>query len=511
MPLVERTTLLEQSQRILAALSQRREVTREATFDFRRGQSLLDPYSILPNQVEKANNLIIWRDGRLRRRKGFTRWGSNQIGAPSAVTSLFQFIKADATKFFLASAANGSVWKDAGSGGAWTSVVTGLTAAAGADWRPSWRTFANLAVMVDGENAVQKYNGTTWAALGGVNADTNLATVVEPYQGRLWLGAEPGNGSRVRYSDVSNGESYPANNFLDISINDGEDITASLMVQNTLFYSKRSRLFVVLGDSPTTYGWLPRSRPGFVARDSIQVIEGGALGLSDDGVYHFDTLTMRKVSWELDPLFDRSSPGLNLARLKYAQARYYPTLRQYHLLVSSVGSSVHNRLYIGHVDLMWEDENGRRHLPFTESTTFSQNTLGLILGADNTYELFSGDSAGKAYRQDDGTTDDGAAIPWDLWTRQMGWGDVTRLKMLEYADMILDDISSGSMTVTPRMDFGLISGSAITVNLDGGNDPHQKTISLPGQAQLLQLRMNGSTDFGIRGCSSSARLTTGKL
>lgn len=508
MPLLTRARFAEQAQRIGEAMTRRTPPVSEPMMGFKKGLNLWEPYSIEPDQFRRGDNLVLWRDGRLRRRLGYTQWGLNALGAPSSVTALHQFITAAGVKYFLASTANGSVYKDAGAGGTWTTVKTGLTGAA--DVHPKFRTFANQVVMVDKNNAPQTFDGTTWSALGGVNADTNLATVIEAYQGRLWIGAEPSTGSRIRFSAVSNPASYATNDFLDISINDGEDIQALMIVQNQLFVAKRTRLFVVMGDSSTTYGWFRRTKPGVIAPDSIQVIDNIAYFLSDDGVYSFDGVRARKVSWELDPLFEQTSPGVNLSRLQYAQSAYFPMLRQYWLLVSSAGSSTLDTVYVGHMGFMYQTEDEHIHIPFTKFPSFAMNALGVILDANGIYRLYSGDASGKVWQQDDGSLDDATAITWTLETRELSFGDIDHLKLPQYADLLLDDIASGTMTVNPLIDFSAITPTGITVNLDGGTDPHNRTISLPEQAQMMRLQMTGSTGFGIRGIIPYARASKGR-
>lgn len=495
-----RQTIEALSSRVSTAMTQRTPVSMEALMDFRGGVSLLDPFSVAPNQLRRADNVILSRDGRLKRRSGYTQWGTNFFG--TAVTSLAQFNRADGTTFFLMSNANGSTYRDGGVGGPWVGLAGGM--ATGADTHPLWRTYANLAIMAGPGNAPQKYDGTIWGTLLGVNADTSPASVIETHHGRLWLG----KGSRVRFSDTSNAESFPTNNFLDISINDGEDLQAALRVQNQLFFAKRTSLFALLGDSPLTYGWVSRTRPGVIAPNSVQIIDNLAYFLSDDGLYLFDGVRARKVSWALDPLFEQASPGVNLSRLQYAQSVYYPILHQYWLLVSSPGVSTLDTVYVGHVGFLHQDETGRVHLPFTKFP-LAMNALGLIQQA-GVFRLVSGDGAGYVYRQDDGLTDNGAAIAWAVETQDLLFTDADHLKLPQYADLILDKVLGGSMTVTLLFDFGLSQSNAVTVTLDGSSNPHYQTISVPGQAQAMRFLLNGTTAMGLRGLITSARVSKGR-
>jgi len=508
MPLTTAARYRELELRAVRALGDRTPVIAESIMDFRGGLSLLEPYSLSPNQVRRADNLMIWRDGRVRRRRGSSQWGTNALGAPSSVTRLWTFLKADGSRFFLAAASNGSIYKDAGQSGAWTTVTTGLVG--DPDVHPRARTFANRTILVDKNNAPQVYDGTTWSALSGVPADIDGATVIEAHHGRLWLGAEPGTGSRVRFSDLSDPTSWPTNNFLDISINDGEDIQALMIVQNQLFVAKRTRLYVVLGDSPTTYGWFPRTRPGVLAPDSVQIIDNVAYFLSDDGVYRFDGVRAQKVSWTLDPLFDTDAPGVNLSRLSLAQSAYDPILRQYWLLVSGPGSSTHDTVYVGHLGFMVETEDGRAILPFTKYPSLARNTVAGIPGSDGIVRIFAGGHDGIVWLQNTGTDDGASSISWTLETRDLPFGDIDRLKLPQFADLFVDDIAGGSMTVTPIYDFGAIEAAGISVDLDGGTDPHVRTISLPEQGQMIRLRLSGTTDVGLRGLVVYARRSRGR-
>lgn len=95
-------------------------------------------------------------------------------------------------------------WDGSQNSWGWSSIKTGLV---GYRAFPSFASYNSLDMMVNGVNGdiPQKWNGTTWADLGGTPPRANQILV---WRNRVWLaGLGTGYEGEVRYSDLENGES----------------------------------------------------------------------------------------------------------------------------------------------------------------------------------------------------------------------------------------------------------------------------------------------------------------
>lgn len=493
MPLLSKARFRAIEDTVMRAITIRPPQTPIGPFTGRKGWNAHDVTTLDPDHLAVALNVHLDDEERVSTRGGFTGWGTNAIGAPSVPTSLHQYIKADGTNMVLASASDGTLWKDAGSSGAWTSIGSGLTT--GADVIGRWSIFANLAMFCNGGSNVKKYDGTTLADLTGVPAAVQGASNSIAFGGRLWLMKS----SQTNYSEVSDPNMWPTNNFLSVDLNNGENLAGAARIFNQLFLGKPSRWYAVLGNSTQTMGWVDRPGPGPIAIDSVRGDGSVVYYLAYDGVYRFNGANPpERVSGTLDAYIKT----LSASRLQYARAVYDPLLREYWLAVSESGQSQHNVCLVLNVDTgsWWKYSLGRN--AFTVITTSGQQ---MLLAGDSTP---SGGSLGKVWRQNDGSTDNGTGIAWQCDTPIL-YRDHDGAVMPSVCLPVLKDLS-GSMAVTPLYQSGARAEAAATVSLDGTGSPHKPIVSLHGQGERLQCRFAGTGPMTLTSYRVLASLLRGK-
>lgn len=492
MPLLSRERFTALMAQTAAALVQRPAQARASFPGWPLGWSALSLTKVPPQALAKAENLHLDAEERVAVRDGFVKWGTNLIGEPSVPTSLFQYIKTDGTAIVLATASDGTVWRDAGEAAAWTSIATGLLT--GNDVVGRWVTFANLAIHANGGSNVKRYDGTTFFDLAGIPAAVQGASDLIAYQGRLWLM----KGSQANFSDLSDPTLWPVNNFLSIDINNGESITGAAIIANQLFIAKPSRWYVVLGNSPTTMGWAHRPGPGPIAISSVIVIDGVAYYLARDGIYRFNgAQPPERISVALDPYI----ATLNTSRLAFARAGFDPLRREYWLSVSEGAQSAHNATLVLNVDTnsWWK-------------YTFGRNAYATIVGSSKQWQLLGGDTStspgviGSVWKQNSGTTNDGGVITWLLETSLLFPEHVGSV-FPSFATLLLQDQAAGTLTLTPLYSSGAATGPGQAVSLDGTGSPHRQIASLGGQGPLMQLRLSGVTSMALSGLEVRAAMT----
>lgn len=164
--------------------------------------------------------------------------------------------------------------------------------------------------------SIRRWDGTTFTSPAGMPAGMRYITVA-PGDQRLVVagGYASTNPSRVQFSDAPTVsapnavETWGANNYVELSPGDGENITGLATWQNYLFAFKQSKLFVFYGNSTDATG-----QPVFNYREINAGVghEGGTLAIAPEGVYFVHSSGVyltngsgvpRKVSEAIEPLF----------------------------------------------------------------------------------------------------------------------------------------------------------------------------------------------------------------
>lgn len=250
--------------------------------DFHAGLWTSRPaHSLPPGAATVCRNVDFSRAaGRLAKRRGI-QIDQASLGAGS-VSGMHQFIQSTGGKFNLASAAS-NVYKV--TGGVWTSIYAG--AMAGADC--NFVTFSDLAIMVSSTEPTMKWDGAaaSMAVLLGTPPANGKCICV--WQNRVWIANTSAGKSRLHYSNAGLPEDWTTAGgagFIDINLNDGDEITGIVPVGPSLYVFKNRTVYRITGVSPTTFQVLPVVlNRGCVAPRSLVAMGPFVIYLSQYGVH----------------------------------------------------------------------------------------------------------------------------------------------------------------------------------------------------------------------------------
>lgn len=168
--------------------------------------------------------------------------------ADGAITGGIEFVKSDGTRQVIFGTDVGKLYK-LNTDGSLTAQVTGLTAGK----RHFFATYNDKLLWGDRADAPKKYDGTTWAALGGSPPAKGGPMAVHGNR-VLWLDAD--QLSRLTWSALNDEEDYTTSNnagFVLVNANDGGDLVDIVPSINEAILLKSNRPYRLQGTSPSTY------------------------------------------------------------------------------------------------------------------------------------------------------------------------------------------------------------------------------------------------------------------
>src|SRR3990167_476807 len=359
-------------------------IVREAAVD-----QLLQPQ----NTVEFALNGHFDQIGAFTLRKGLTSLGSQpESGAP--VLGLANYRNNARTNFKLLSKIDTDVY--AYNGTSWTSVRSGLTA--GGKMRTT--NFVDYTFMVNGSSneALQTYDGSTFGTTNA--ASLPAGDVIEQYRSRIWVGNA--STDKLYYSDVvtTSNTITGGTSFLQISPQDGQKITALKRTSKALIVFKNDNIYRVFSINSTDPD--PSIRRGTYSQE--RVVEGKN-GIS----YHHPT-------GFYDFIFDGEQREISRPIIDIVEA----IPRSYYENVSGWVDADHKYWSIGDITLggiSFTNIVVRYTISTQIWTVYSYGSeIRCATEYDNgtTLTTVVGDHDGSILTFDSGTSDNGAAIHYDL-------------------------------------------------------------------------------------------------
>jgi len=200
------------------------------------------------SQVTEAINVHFDELGNVTRRLGITALG-NQITAGNSVLGLYQFINSSGSNNRLLSVvSNGAnnliYYLDSGT---WTSNYTDTI-----NLKTRFVTFIDRVIRVNGSDPPIAWDGAgAWETTGGVIDldDMPVGKYIETLKGRLYVAGVSGNLDRLYFSSLPTGGAISWNttditgDYLDISPNDGDNITALKRYATQILIFKKNYLY----------------------------------------------------------------------------------------------------------------------------------------------------------------------------------------------------------------------------------------------------------------------------
>jgi hypothetical protein len=162
---------------------------------------------------------------------------------------------------------------------------------------------------------------TSAAAQNTLKGYLNPQNIVEVFQNRIFAARE----STLSFSEA-NTMDFPAANIIYVDRADGEPITGLKAYQGQLIVFKKTNVFVLDGDGPTTFT-LRKIIPGVgcLAHATIAPSPAGLYFLGLDGIYLFNGQNAQLISQSQNPILQRTAHD----KAQLAAGLYHPELHQY--------------------------------------------------------------------------------------------------------------------------------------------------------------------------------------
>lgn len=382
--------------------------------------------------------------GALQKRKGISVEFTELIVVGfTAVGGLYQYIQQDGDKFIVASAGD-DVYNLTGAG-TWTSIFT----SAGLDGEDvNFATFKDLLIIVNESITTQKWTGVgaTAALLG---TPPSNAKFIEIHKGRVWIANTSAGKSRLHFSALNNAEDWTTANdagFIDISPDDGDQITGLASVGTLLIVFKKLSTHAIYGFKPENFTVRRLSSSvGCRYHRSIVKADAFALFLSDRGIYSASINGVALVSYPVKPtienLSDTVKGGTAAGRFK----------SQYWLAYDSDGDGKNDRAYIlDYVNGIW--------------TQYTNIKARVFLTKDDGVMLSGGSDKIIVREHNDTNDDEGGAITMKWDSKDYDFGSFVLDKQLLDIAIFAEALSAKNLTVQHLID-GALQADSITVSL----------------------------------------------
>lgn len=224
--------------------------------------------------------------------------------------------------------------------GAWSAISGGSAVFTGAEDDMFYScTFDDLMIVTNGKDAIQKWNGTTWANLGG--SPPSAARFLIPFYSRLIVARTYESATwypmRVRWSIIGDPETWTGTGSGAIDILDTQDrITGLARLGDRVFVFKEDSIWELyyVGGTDIFKIRLISTDVGCRAGKTIVAVGAYLIFLGSNNVYKFDGATFTPIGDALFPLLFETVDGvINVSRLNRAHAIFDYEANQYILVV----------------------------------------------------------------------------------------------------------------------------------------------------------------------------------
>jgi len=391
-----------------------------------------------PDGLYEMENCTVGLAGEVAKRNGFAKYNSSAMNSGATVTACGQVVLAGTEKVF---AFCGDKFFDV-TGGTATDRTGSVTITAGNDYTWDWVLAGSTLIAVNGQDT----DGIKWTG-GSANAATldDSSRFTKPkwvafWENRAWVGNINGAADRIWRSDAGDIETWGSLSFNSV----GFDITGLRPFQNYLSIHTEQGIHTLTptGNATIPFQQQQRTQRGTVAGKSIVTVPGERqLFVRDDGIYQWSGgASVEKISLALD---DRYWSNLNVARLPYSFAMYYPAQEQvWFFLPYGASQTTMNSVVI---------YSARLNAWFGPYNNFTRDSAALIDDLPH-----AGDFAGRINKHDSGTNDDGAAIRGSFETAAIApFGDAIECRWL-YNRLLYDNEGSHDLDIA-QISAGIVS------------------------------------------------------
>lgn len=293
----------------------------------------VSPMLLEDTQFPDCSNVEIWPEGMVRKRKGssirnpdFPATGGDNLSGGAWFNFLYQFWLVSGTTYLVA----GVVDADSVSGSDGADIVyfaDNLTEyysilgdpVSGFTLTPTSQVFGDQLndelILVNGLEQPIYWGGNTAVPFETILA-APIAQYIKHFKDFIFLGNVVNHAgttldSRIVWCYPDDAHTWPANNFLDLDADDGDEITGMEILGDSLIVFKERKIFEVRYISEETdfeYETKIDGR-GCVAGASLTSIFNDLVFLAEDGIYAFDGYNIEDLGWNIKELILDIHPG----------------------------------------------------------------------------------------------------------------------------------------------------------------------------------------------------------
>lgn len=269
----------------------------------------------------------------------------------------------------------------------------------------NFATLLDKVIITNGVDAPRVYDGESILLLNG---NPPYAKYVITHKNRVFMANTNTNPSRLYFSDILNIESWPVLNFIDISPNDGNEITGLLPFSDYLIITKKQSVWLLTGEGINTFAVKRiHADKGCIAPRSLTIVDGYLCFVSDDGIYFSDLSKCVLISERIKNYWSK----LNKRRLNQA-ASYYFDNKLY--VAVPEGNSMYNNAVIVYDTIRKSFTCIRKNVNFSCFTPYRES--GSI-----TY-LAGSSQKGQVYKLNEGYSDDNNPIVFVYKSKDLDFG-----------------------------------------------------------------------------------------
>lgn len=472
------------------------------------------------NEASDLQNIDFSVNGAFYKRNGYETVNSSAFNSGATCTSLYWYETASSN--FLVGTFGDKIAKMDDFDGTWDDITGGLTVTAGDNNLFQWVTFNGKVYGTNNVDPPVKWDGTSNMTAWTVVTGLTDALAIEQFENYMFMGnvlvSSNRRATRLYWSSLDDAETWDAADFVEIGLDDGQEITALKALGDRLVIFKERSIYIGLftGDPEIPFVFKKtQSSVGAISRHSIQEINNGLVFLSYDGLYFFDGITSTKISDRINTTLQGYSKG----RFQYAVSGYQREFNRYWIAFTSSGSSQHDRV------ITWDTLNNAFSV-YVGHTPNAFETLEI----NGEERIYFGDYAGFAYRADTGTSDNpegtATAISAYFKTRWFDFGDQANQKAIpqiviyyEYSASTLNfsysyDLEEGDQN-TQSFDLEALGAKWDAANWDeatwGVSGGSFRRRDLDGRGRLIRFKFANETldeVFQINGVGMNVHLET---
>lgn len=461
--------------------------------------------SLQNNESSNLQNVDFDKFGSVLSRNGYAALNTTAITSSPDIDGLhwFEYDNAGVMSRYAISVAGGKLYKMDDLDGSWDNITGSLTITAGNHC--DFENFLNEVYITNNEDAPFKWSGSGNGS--EMTVPTNLTAVkfIKQFNNYLFLANVvvdgTRHGSRVYYSNYKDTSTWTATDYIEVALNDGQEITGFRVLGNRLVVYKNRSIYNIFfsGDSDIPFilpdGGKSNSSVGCSCGWTIQDVDNGHVFMSYDGFYFYDGSNSYKISDRIN----RTFLGMNMAKLNIACSLVQRNKNRYICALPSSAQIENNRVFV------WDWANNAWSI-YTGMAPSAMATF-YVNGYDE--RPYWGDYSGFVYRGDIGVDDYPlnvqTAINSIYFTNWRFYDDLVNKKGIPQV-VIYHQISNSILTFGYSYDFEGDNGGLASADIN----QYSQTVDLSSSSDVYGTGVYGTATYAGVGGKVVRRDLTGR-